>query len=308
MPFKRLATCLFFLAWVLPIHAQEVFTAQDQTFFQQQVEPIKNYLRLLNLWGGEQVKDVQIEVRKDKTGTAYVILFLEPASITTWRILHKDYEKKYNQQLEEVIFEKFIFLCEISAKQALLVVSKSTNYGLYQLKAGVDPDKNYNFSIEDQFIKTKAWVFEEFDLPKSIVYPSTEGNYRKDKKAMRNHIITVLKNYYKDKGSWITSSKIDVLDSYDTKVYLKVSNLKKELIHDSIRFFELIFIKVSFEENGADNIAFKVQVNAKYGTSILLAPRDSAFKDIARKSSYQNYIDAYALKVRTFLYNKLDKS
>lgn len=287
--------------------AQEVFSAKDKEFFKKQVRSMEHHLRELGVWGKERITQLDIKTIKLDNGNDCVFLILYPAQSNTWINLSDSYSQQFKRSLTEDIFEKLLFLCEIPPTQALVFIKRKDVIGTYKLTAGLDPEKGYSFSEEEKFKKKnsfKAVVEETFELPKKLVIPSEEIPDVQSFQELRNKAETILKDYYKDKTAWGMQCKFKRISSYNRELRVKVSFIRQEVFTDHL-YYELIYIKVKWKRSVDNKIEFECMVDGKYGTSILFEPRDSQFKDVSKQSSYQSYIDEYALKIRDLLYDQL---
>ena len=299
--YKLLVLCVLFCP--LGLFAQENFTERDSIFFQKQLPKMQFSLEKMGLTKERNIRNILIGVRPDMKGVEYVVLMIQIADSDTWRNLRKSYQKTHQRKLEEDIFDKFVFLCEVEPERAVLSIYESTKG--YKLQAGLDPDQDFRFDINEDTVKTKAWIYEPFELPKYQIFPAHNLKLERKIPHVKEKMIQVLKEYYENKGSWFSKSNFDTITNHKNFFKVRISNLKMELIRDNYQYFELIEINIKITEKSRQSIHFQCGVDAKYGTSIFIEPRMTDFKDISQDSKYQKFINEYALRIRDHLYEKL---
>lgn len=298
-------TFFFFLAFGFSFlaKAQSVFTDADKAFFAKQIPEMRVFLQNKGI-SEQHIKFLDISIVPNKKGKPYVALRLETVDTDFWLNVRENYKQQFGRSLEKDVFDKLVFLCEVDAADALLSIYAQDQTGKYQLFAGLESEKNYAFDIKEN--KPRAEVIKKFSLPK---YALPQAQSLKEDKLLENineKIIRILKKYYEGKGAFWQDAKFEVLSAYPDDLRLRVSNLKKEVFNEDY-YFELIYITVNFRQEAQEKLDFSCTVNAKYGTSILFAPRNTEYKDIGRESKYQDYIDDYSVKIRDLLYQDLKK-
>lgn len=277
---------------------QEIFTQQDSAFFANQKADMKAWLVQVGI-DSLKITDIRIQ-----TVPSYVILRVYALSPEVWIALRESYLSQYKRNLEKDIFEKFVFLCEVEAKQALLIIEEPTeSLSKFEVKAGLDPDKDYSFNIIEHN-KPKVAHVEKFQLPAAKIIPPKEATSIDDFEVARLRIISILRQYYAKKGTWFEQSKFDVKESIDKQVKIIITNLRNEMLHDLFfGHFERIELRFYLTKE-VEKVLFECMIDGKYGTSILLAPRsDYHYKDMGIR--YQSYINDYALKIKSLLYYAL---
>ncbi|TAG39863.1 MAG: hypothetical protein EAZ31_08855, partial [Cytophagia bacterium] len=139
--------------------AQDTFNKKDIDFFKAQSSEITKWFTHF----GFSITDKNINIVVDKSNQKkeYVILYVSISSGGDWLKLQEVYAKKSKGgSLEKDLWNKLIFLCEISASQALVCIKTENDNSLW---AGLDIDEKNkeNFIIEYKNKENKSkmvWV------------------------------------------------------------------------------------------------------------------------------------------------------
>ncbi len=273
-------TITFFLTCFLFVcaNAQTKFTETDKAFFAAQTEEMRAFLENKGI---TDIKYLDIALIENKKGKPFVALRMEMPDPDTWLNLRNSYRAQFDISLEKDVFDKLVFLCEIDAADALVSVYAQDKTGKYEMIAHLNPDKNFVFEIDES--KNKALVTKNIKLPSYALSKSQKLDNDALLKNINKKVVDILKKYYKDKGAWWQDAKFEVVSDYPDDLRIKVSNIKREVFNETF-YFELIFITLSFQKNTDGHHYFVCSVDAKYGTTILFAPRSSEYKPVSSSS------------------------
>ncbi len=284
-----MATVLL-LFFSLSLQAQiptDAFTETDKAFFETQKASIEKWLGNIGL-GNDKITEIKLQ-----TTPNFVVLRLRVANAETWLSIRQSYaDSNQNRRIEEEIFDKLVAWCEVNPKQAQVVITDVTNY---EVKGGIDLKLN-KFVVEESN-KPRGYRLEVFKLPKYKVIPNPSSTAFDEFEGTRKKIIVALQKFYQDKEN----VKFQVLLDLDNKIYIRVTNLKKEIIYDKLfGDFEQILISVDLLKAGK-YITIVCGVDGKHSSNFFTAPRTlTGYKDMG-SNGYQAYINEYAQKITTYL-------
>lgn len=291
----RFCSTIFLLIFLssLCVAQSNNFTYSDSTFFAEQTITMNDWLERHSI-------SPIISKTSIQTVPNYVILRLEAQSPEKWLRLRQDFLDKKNISLEKGIFDAFVSRMQAGEDSVLLYVNFSEIS--YQIQAGLDSEKNYEFVVEEKNKPRGIILGMPFDLPRTAFYNKKDTTISGSVQAARKKIEKFLNTKYNGKEGWFWSAKMQYpyRTTYDSVAYIKVENIKNEIIDDcNICYYEKLDVRVSISRVENGRLRLTCQVQGFYGGGLFQAPRRGDYKDM--EDEHKEYLDNYVENLRNEL-------
>jgi len=282
---------ILFILFSISYLARSQDLRKDSAFFQKQLTEYQNWLYGTGI--SKILKYENMEMLSDK-----LILHFELKNDTDWMGLKKSYNPTNPNSISELLFSRMIHLFEVPQENAEISLSNHQDFYVNITY------KNNKLLVDEP--SPKGLVSNHLIIPvvkihllKTQLNPDViESNVD----VVKNIIVNYLQKYYKRKTARFSQARIKIWQDENT-VYVKVSNITKEIIYDNlIGYWELIDYEIKVEqENNEVKIYYTLQ--GKYGAGIFVAPRQNDFVDMER--DYKNYLDSYNNQIKSNIRSEL---
>lgn len=281
----------FFLCFLCKAQSND-FNYLDSAFFTEKTPAMKVWLNRQGV--SPLLSNVIIQ-----TVPNYVILRLKADTPEKWLRLRQDFQEKQSISLEKNIFDAFVSRMQAGEDSVLLYINFDKDS--YQIQAGLDSENDYEFVIEEQNKPRGIILGTPFDLPSTAFSHKEDTTISGSVQVVRKKIEVFLENKYKGKEGWFWSAKSQYpyRTAYDSVAYIKVENIKNEIIDDCyICYYEKLDVRVSISKVDNGRLRLTCQIEGFYGGG-LFQPRRSDYKDM--EEEYKEYLNNYIENLRNEL-------
>ncbi len=274
---------LFLFGMTMPSYAQEGLQ-KEKVYFYENLAVYQDWLDSTHLSNLLTINNLVVN-------KAELVVNLELAKKEDWFDLKDEFQDRFKIDIGKKLLDKLAFQMSIGKDSIEIQINCQQEKYPIELKY-----VNGEFTVLEALplVSTRgSFKIELSDIP--VKDPQrTKGSARE----VKDLIILYLQDYYGKKKFLWKKAKFDVIDNID-EVNFEISNIKKEVLDDFlIGYFEYIKIDFYIEQKG-QIVEVNYELQAKYGSGILVAPRRSGYKDMEPK--YQDYIDQYRKKFKSMI-------
>lgn len=274
---------LFLFGMILPSYAQEGLQ-KDKAYFYENLVVYQDWLDSTQLSNYFKIKNLAVHPTQ-------LVLSMELAKKEDWFDVKDEFQRQFKTDAGKKMLDKFAFQMAVGGDSIEIQIACQQEKYPIELKY---IDNEFTVLEALPFVSTRgSFKIELSDIP--VKDPQRTKGSAKDVKDL---IILYLQDYYGKKKFLWRKAKFEVIDNED-EVNFEISNIKKEVLDDFlIGYFEYIKIDFYIEQKG-QIVEVNYDLQAKYGSGILVAPRRSGYKDMEPK--YQDYIDQYRKKFKSMI-------
>ncbi len=273
---------LFFLLWGNASAQHNLL--EDSTFFHSQKNVYQQWLAETNL-------DTVLEVRHLQVYEDRLLLYLFCTSERGWQSLKKSYLMEYNENIIHVLFQKMVFLCDIP--DSLLIIKFRTDAADLNIDVYIN---NGEFIVNEP--ATRTLPEQCFSVEIQTLGLAGTNSHRNEATTVKR-IKSFFDEYFQDKYARFEDAQCDFMDITHNHFKAVVYDISTEILYDyTIGYFEYIVIDIQLQQV-EEEIKITINLNAKFASGILWAPRLSEYTDMESVPEYKPYLERYISTIRT---------
>jgi hypothetical protein len=232
--------------------------------------------------------DTLLAYQSFDTTLGHYTFHLSPANCKvggkSWEKFSHTFRRTQGSFLEEVLLRKVAFLLEVDLKLVHLHIQPA-----YATCRPIDywvTWRDDGLTILNSTIKSMGQDDEPISASQIPKIYLGDGDTITDQTLdkVRDAIGNQLKAYYAGKGTFWLSAKIDPTIGTGELTY-EITNISNEIL--DVGYFERIIIEVKLMKTGSKRLNIRYNVQGKYASGLIWAPRNSEYKDMETKYPYE---------------------